>query len=142
MLGGRGGSEAPGPGKREAGLCPLLPFGTRRERSRHARQEFAAEVVASVAKQRRRALGREKDMGFSGNALRGAAVAVAMMVAATAAGCTGGTATSASAHPVAATAGTGAGAAGPVPPVFAASLSSIPPKPDSGLGDRLALLSS
>ena len=81
-------------------------------------------------------------MRFSGNALRGAAAAVAMMVAATAAGCTGGTATSASAHPVAATAGTGAGAAGPVPPVFAASLSSIPPKPDSGLGDRLALLSS
>jgi hypothetical protein len=82
-------------------------------------------------------------MRFCRNALRGAAVAVAMTVAATAAGCTGGTsATSASAHPAAATAGTGAGAAGPVPPVFAASLASIPPKPDSSLGDRIALLSS
>lgn len=82
-------------------------------------------------------------MRFSGNALRGAAVAAAMTVAATAAGCTGGTsAASASAYPVAATAGTGAGAAGPVPAVFAASLASISPEPDSGLGDRLALLSS
>ena len=81
-------------------------------------------------------------MRFSRNALRAAAVAAAMTVAATAAGCTGGTAAPASVHPVAATAGTGAGAAGPVPAVFAASLSSISPKPDSGLGDRLALLSS
>jgi len=55
-------------------------------------------------------------MGFARNALRGAAVA--------------------------ATASTETAAAGTVPPVFAASLSSIPPKPDRGLGDRLALLSS
>ena len=83
-------------------------------------------------------------MRFSGNAFRGAAVAAAMTVAATAAGCTGGTPASrpASAYPVAATTSTGAGAAGPVPAVFAASLSTIPPKPDRGLGDRLALLSS
>jgi hypothetical protein len=83
-------------------------------------------------------------MRFSRNVLRGAAVAAAMTVAAAAAGCTGGTPASrpASAHPVAATASTRAGAGGPVPPVFAASLASIPPKPDSGLGDRLALLSS
>ncbi|HLM88111.1 MAG TPA: hypothetical protein VK284_03640 [Streptosporangiaceae bacterium] len=77
-------------------------------------------------------------------ARRSTATALAVAVAALAAGCAGGTPASgpASAHPVAATASTGAGAAGTVPPVFAASLASIPPKPDRVLGDRLALLSS
>lgn len=83
-------------------------------------------------------------MRFSGNAFRGAAAGAAMTAAAAAAGCAGGTPASrpASAHPAAVTASPGAGAAGAVPPVFAASLSVIAPKPDRGLGDRLALLSS
>ncbi len=65
-----------------------------------------------------------------------------MAVAARAAGCAGGTPASgsASAHPVAATSSMGAGTASTVPPVFAASCA--PAKPDRGLGDRLALLSS
>ena len=62
-------------------------------------------------------------MRFFPKAVRGTAAALAMAVAAMAAGCAGGTPASrpASAHPVAATASMGAGTASTVPPVFAAS---------------------
>jgi hypothetical protein len=68
--------------------------------------------------------------------------ALAVAVAALAAGCASGTAASgpAVAHPVAATSDLGAGTASTVPPVFAASLA--PARPGRSPGDRLALLSS
>jgi hypothetical protein len=79
-------------------------------------------------------------------------MALAVMVTAVVAGCTGGTPASlptsahpvaASAHPVAAAASVGAGAGGTVPAVFAASLSFWSPKADGGeLGERIALLSA
>ena len=74
-------------------------------------------------------------------AVRGTAAALAMAVAAMAAGCAGGTPASgpASAHPVAAIASMGAGTPSTVPPVFAASLT---PVKAGRAGDRLALLSS
>lgn len=77
-------------------------------------------------------------MRFLPKAVRGAAAALVMAVAA---GCASGTpaAGPASAHPVAAIARTGAVAASPVPPAFVASLT--PAKAGRG-GDRLALLSS
>jgi hypothetical protein len=76
-------------------------------------------------------------MRFVRKARRATAAALAMAVAALAAGCAGGT--PASAHPVAATSGIGAGTAGTVPPVFAASFESATA---GHAGDRLALLSS
>jgi len=80
-------------------------------------------------------------MRFVPKAVRGTAAALAITVAALAAGCAGGPSATgpASAHPVAATASMGAGAPGAVPPVFAASLA---PAKASDAGDRLALLSS
>ena len=74
-------------------------------------------------------------------ARRGTAAALAMAVAALAAGCAGGTPASgpASARPVAATSGSRAATARTVPPVLAASLEPTTP---GRLGDRLALLSS
>jgi hypothetical protein len=77
-------------------------------------------------------------MRLVGNARRGAACALAIGVAALAAGCAGGTPPSA--HPAASTSGAAAATASAVPPVFAASLP--PAKPGRSLGDRLALLSS
>src|SRR5580700_2333187 len=83
-------------------------------------------------------------MRFLPQAVRGAAAAVAMAVAALAAGCAGGTpaigpaATGpASAHRVAAK--VGAGTSGAVPLVFAASFA---PARAGQAGDRVALLSS
>jgi hypothetical protein len=80
-------------------------------------------------------------MRFVRKARRGTAAALAMAVAALAAGCEGGTPTSgpASAHPAAATSSMGAGTASTVPPVFAASFA---PATAGSAGDRLALLSS
>jgi len=74
-------------------------------------------------------------------AVRGTAAALAMAVAAMAAGCAGGTSASglASAHPVAATARLGAGTPSTLPPVLAVSLT---PAKAGRAGDRLALLSS
>jgi hypothetical protein len=77
-------------------------------------------------------------MRLVGKARRATACALAMAVAALAVGCAGGTPPSA--HPAASISSQGAGTASTVPPVFAASLP--PAKPDSSLGDRLALLSS
>ena len=80
-------------------------------------------------------------MRFFPKAVRGTAAALAMAVAAIAAGCAGGTPAygPASAHPVAATASMGAGTPRTVPPVFAASFA---PAKAGSAGDRLALLSS
>ncbi len=74
-------------------------------------------------------------------ARRGTAAALAMAVAALAAGCAGGTLASgpAPAHPVAATPSREAGTASTVPLVFAASFA---PATAGSAGDRLALLSS
>ncbi len=81
-------------------------------------------------------------MRFAWKGRGGAATALAVAIAALAAGCAGGApgAGVSSAHPVAAISGAGTGAAGPVPPVFVVSLE--PARPGRGLGDRLALLSS
>jgi hypothetical protein len=76
-------------------------------------------------------------MRFARKAHRGAAAALAVAVAALAAGCASGT--PASVHTAAVTPGAEAGSAGPVPPVFAVSFA---PARASGSGDRLAVLSS
>jgi hypothetical protein len=81
-------------------------------------------------------------MRFARKDRRGVAAALAVAIAALAAGCAGGTAASGvyPAHPAVAISGAGTRAAGPVPPVFAVSFE--PARPGRGLGDRLALLSS
>jgi hypothetical protein len=83
-------------------------------------------------------------MRFVPKGRRASAAALAVAVAALAAGCAGGTSASgpASAHPVAATSGMGAGTAGTVPPVFAASFALNPAAPAGSPGEPIALLSS
>lgn len=80
-------------------------------------------------------------MTFGRKARRGTVTALAIPVAALAAGCAGGAPASgsASAHPLTATLSMGAGTSSTVPSVFAASFE---PATAGSLGDRLALLSS